>query len=294
VAVSTRNTRSTESCGASPTRFPTVGRAGALGRRIGNAVSERQVGPSYARAVRGGCMASGLSVKRIVARLKRLKRDLAARRTHPFVVKSLVADFSAIDSTARISRSKLYASVEVGARAALDDCNIGGHARVTIGTRSILTGPVRIIAEVNPVSIGKFCSLAPDVIIWEPLHDMSRISSYFVFATLFGEALERDVISKGPIRIGNDVWIGARAIVVSGVTIGDGAVIGAGSVVTGDVPAYAIMVGAPARVLKYRFSEPIRERLLALRWWDWPEDRIRRNRALFDGEVTAEALDRVE
>jgi virginiamycin A acetyltransferase len=239
-------------------------------------------------------MASGFTVKRVIARLMRLKRDLAARRTHPFVVRSLVADFSGIDPTARISRSKLYTTVEVGARAALDDCNIGGHGRVTIGTRSILTGPVRIIAEVNPVSIGKFCSLAPDVIIWEPLHDMNRISSYYIFATLFGEALQRDVISKGPIRIGNDVWIGARAIVVSGVTIGDGAVIGAGSVVTSDVPAYAIVVGAPARVLRYRFPEPIRQRLLELRWWDWPEDKIRRNRALFDGEVSAEALDRVE
>jgi virginiamycin A acetyltransferase len=239
-------------------------------------------------------MASGLTVKRVVARLRRLRRDLAARRTHPFVVKSLVADFSVIDPTARISRSKLYATVKVGTRAVLDDCNIGGHGQVAIGERSILSGPVRIIADINPVSIGKFCSLAPDVIIWEPMHDMRRISSYYIFATLFDEAWNRDVISKGPIDIGNDVWIGARAIVLSGVSIGDGAVIGAGSVVTGDVPAYAIMAGAPARILKYRFSEPIRERLLALKWWDWPEDRIRRNCARFDGEVTAEALDCVE
>jgi virginiamycin A acetyltransferase len=237
-------------------------------------------------------MASGLTAKRVVGRLRRFKREFEARWTHPFVVKSLVTDFSVVDPTARISRSKLYATVEVGARAALDDCNIGGHARVTIGERSILTGPVRIIAEINPVSIGKYCSLAPDVILWEPLHDMNRLSSYYVFATLFGESWDRDVISKGPIKIGNDVWIGARAIVVSGVSIGDGAVIGAGSVVTSDVPPYAIVVGMPGRVLKYRFSEAIRERLLALKWWDWPEDKIRRNHLLFDGEISAEALDR--
>jgi virginiamycin A acetyltransferase len=238
-------------------------------------------------------MASGITVKRVVARLRRFKRELAARRTHPFVIKSLVTDFSVVDPTARIFRSKLYATVEVGARAMLDDCNIGGHARVTIGERSVLTGPVRIIADINPVSIGKYCSLAPDVILWEPLHDMKRLSSYYLFVTVFEESWDRDVISKGPIRIGNDVWIGARAIVVSGVSIGDGAVIGAGSVVTSDVPPYAVVVGVPGRILKYRFSEEIRERLLELKWWDWPEDKIRRNRPLFEGEISAETLDRI-
>jgi virginiamycin A acetyltransferase len=239
-------------------------------------------------------MASGLTVKRVVARLGRFKRNFAARRTHPFVVKSLVTDFTVIDPTARISQSKFYTTVEVGAQAALDECRIGGHARVTIGARSILTGPVRIIAEINPISIGKFCSLAPETILWEPLHDMGRISSYYIFGTFFGEPWTRDVVSKGPIDIGNDVWIGAKAVVVSGVTIGDGAVIGAGSVVTSDVPPYAIVAGVPARVLKFRFDESIRARLLELKWWDWPEYKLRRNRALFDGEISTEALDRVE
>jgi virginiamycin A acetyltransferase len=126
------------------------------------------------------------------------------------------------------------------------------------------------------------------------MHNMSRISSYYISSVVFGESWMRDVISKGPICIGNDVWIGARSVVVSGVTIGDGAVIGAGAVVTSDIPPYAIVAGAPARVLKFRFPEAMRERLLELKWWDWPEDRIRRNRSLFDGEITLEALDCVE
>lgn len=234
------------------------------------------------------------AVKRIIARLKRLNRELVARRTHPFVVKSLVTDFSIVAPTARISRSKLYAAVEVGDQAALDDCNIGGHARVRIGERSILTGPVRIIAEMNPVSIGKFCSLAPNVIVWEPLHDMERLSSSYILANLFGEGWDRDLTSKGPIVIGNDVWIGARATVLSGVTIGDGSVIGAGSVVTVDVPPYAIVAGVPARILGYRFDEPMRSRLLELKWWEWSEDKIRRNRQLFDGKLSPDALDRIE
>lgn len=233
-------------------------------------------------------------VRRIVARLKRFKRELIARKTHPFVVKSFVSDFSIVAPTARIFRSKLYAAVEVGDQAALDDCSIGGHALVKIGERSILSGPMRIIAEMNIVSIGKFCSLAPDVIVWEPLHDMRRLSSSYVLANLFHEGWDRDLISKGPIVIGNDVWIGARATVLSGVTIGDGAVVGAGSVVTNDVPPYAIVAGAPARILGYRFSEPMRARLLELKWWDWPEDKIRRNRRLFDGHLSFDALDRIE
>jgi virginiamycin A acetyltransferase len=233
-------------------------------------------------------------VRRATARLRRLKRELIARRTHPFVVKSLVMDFSTIAPTARIYGSKLYAVVEVGDETALDDCNIGGHARVKIGARSILSGPVRIIAEMNSVSIGKFCSLAPGVIVWEPLHDMGRLSSSYILCNLFHEGWDRDLISKGAIVIGNDVWIGAQATVLSGVTIGDGAVVGAGSVVTGDVPPYAIVAGVPARILGYRFAEPIRARLLELKWWDWPEDKIRRNRRLFDGKLSTDALDRIE
>jgi virginiamycin A acetyltransferase len=176
----------------------------------------------------------------------------------------------------------------------LDDCIIAAQERVTIGVRSILTGPIRIIADKNPVSIGKFCSLAPEITIWESLHDMKRISSFHMFTTVFGEPKERDVVSKGPICIGNDVWIGTRVIVVSGVTIGDGAVVGAGSVVTADIPPYAVVAGSPARLLSFRFPESIRTRLLELRWWDWPEDKIRRNRSLFDGELSAGALDRIE
>jgi len=78
-------------------------------------------------------------------------------------------------------------------------------------------------------------------------------------------------------RIGNDVWIGAGATLLGkggGLTIGDGAIVGAGSVVTKDVPPYAIVGGNPARIIRYRFDEAIIRRLLALKWWDWPVERI--------------------
>lgn len=80
---------------------------------------------------------------------------------------------------------------------------------------------------------------------------------------------------KGDIIIENDVWIGAKSTIMSGVKIHNGSVVGAGSVVTKDVSPYAIVVGNPARIVKYRFSEKIIESLLKISWWDWTEDRIK-------------------
>jgi len=79
---------------------------------------------------------------------------------------------------------------------------------------------------------------------------------------------------------GSDVWIGFRAIVLSGVTIGDGAVIGAGAVVTADVPSYSVVVGNPAKVIRYRFSSEEIRKLLTLRWWEWSIDKIKENTPL--------------
>ena len=80
---------------------------------------------------------------------------------------------------------------------------------------------------------------------------------------------------KGNIDIGNDVWIGAKSTIMSGVKIGDGAVIGARTMVTKDVPPYSIVVGNPGRIIKYRFNEDQVQKLLKIKWWDWTEDRIK-------------------
>lgn len=82
--------------------------------------------------------------------------------------------------------------------------------------------------------------------------------------------------SRGDIVIGNDVWIATNATILSGVTIGDGAVVGAGALVLRDVAPYAVAAGNPARVLRHRFDDPTIARLLALRWWDWTDDAVRR------------------
>ena len=81
--------------------------------------------------------------------------------------------------------------------------------------------------------------------------------------------------NKGDIVIGNDVWIGYEAVILSGVTIGDGAIIGARAVVTKDVAPYSIVGGVPAKEIRKRYDPQTIERLIQLKWWDWPEENIR-------------------
>jgi acetyltransferase-like isoleucine patch superfamily enzyme len=82
-------------------------------------------------------------------------------------------------------------------------------------------------------------------------------------------------VSRGNVVIGNDVWLGDRCTILSGVSIGNGAVVAANATVTKDVPPYAVVAGNPARIVKMRFDEAEIAKLQALRWWDWDEQRIR-------------------
>ncbi|MBN9250526.1 MAG: chloramphenicol acetyltransferase [Mesorhizobium sp. 61-13] len=132
--------------------------------------------------------------------------------------------------------------------------------------------------------IGKFCAIAEGArfIMNGANHAMSGFSTYPF--NIFGHGWEEgfDVTSwekenRGDTVIGNDVWIGMEAIVMPGVTIGDGAIVAAKSVVTHDVPAYAIVAGNAAKVVKMRFDNRTVERLLRLAWWDWSVEKINRN-----------------
>lgn len=136
--------------------------------------------------------------------------------------------------------------------------------------------------------IGAFCSINSTAIIGtlgnHPIHLVS--THPFFYNTKFGFVEEKDdyvtMKSKnGKIKIGNDVWVGSNAIILPGVTIGNGAIIGAGSVVTRDVPSYAIVVGNPARILKYRFSEETIKKIEKIAWWEWDDDKIKENIQLF-------------
>ena len=129
--------------------------------------------------------------------------------------------------------------------------------------------------------IGKFCSIACGArfLFNSANHSLTSLSSY-PFPTFFEEwGLSVSHIAdawdnKGDIVIGNDVWIGYEAVILAGVTIGDGAIIGTRAVVTKDVPPYTIVGGVPARPIRKRFSDGTIAALLEKRWWDWPEEKI--------------------
>ena len=133
------------------------------------------------------------------------------------------------------------------------------------------------------LKIGKFCSIAcgAKFLFTSGNHSMQSLSTY-TFPIFYEEwGLDgKDIRSawdnKGDIVLGNDVWIGYEAVILSGVTIGDGAIVGARAVVTKDVPPYTIVAGVPARPIRKRFDEETIVKLQALRWWDWDEEKIKR------------------
>lgn len=129
--------------------------------------------------------------------------------------------------------------------------------------------------------IGKFCSIAcgAKFLFTSANHKMSSLSTY-PFPIFYEEwGLDAKDIrnawdNKGDIIIGNDVWIGYEAVIMAGVTIGDGAIIGTRAVVTKDVPPYTIVGGVPAKPIRKRFDDATVERLIKLRWWDWEYEKI--------------------
>lgn len=125
----------------------------------------------------------------------------------------------------------------------------------------------------NEIYVGKFCSISDTVLLDGGLqHNARFVTTYPLWKV--GCPENRSGMCKGDIVIGNDVWIGDGAMIMSGVSIGDGAIIGARTVVTHDVKPYAIVAGAPQRFIRWRFDEITIERLMAVRWWDWPTEKI--------------------
>lgn len=134
------------------------------------------------------------------------------------------------------------------------------------------------------LTIGKFCSIAcgAKFIFTSANHSLKSLSTYPF--PIFFEEWNLDVTNitqawdnKGDITIGNDVWIGYEAVILSGITIGDGAIIGSRALVTKDIPPYTIVGGVPAKTIRKRFDDVTVARLLELKWWDWSKERIKAN-----------------
>jgi len=142
---------------------------------------------------------------------------------------------------------------------------------VEIGDGTGINGKIRIVGGAR-VMIGKYCAIGSDVKIISSNHDITKANLQSKFATdFFNQSID---VLKGETKIGNNVWIGDSVIILPGVQVGDGAVLGAGSIVTKNIPPFAIAVGNPAKVIKFRFSQKIIKKLLKISWWDWPINKI--------------------
>lgn len=186
-----------------------------------------------------------------------------------------------IDSTAEIRNSWISGKVDLEPFVEVkDDVRIVGNVR--IGKRTAVFGPnTQIYSRLNPIIIGKYCSIARGTTLQEYNHNTDSLSTYMINSKIFKKDISFDISSKGPIIIGNDVWIGAHVIILSGVKIGNGVIIAANSTVVSDVEPYSIVAGSPAKKIKMRFSsEKIRE-LEELKWWDKDIEWLNENRDLF-------------
>jgi phosphonate metabolism protein (transferase hexapeptide repeat family) len=175
-----------------------------------------------------------------------------------------------IDASAKLHDTRLGAYCEVGARTVLLEVAMDDYSYVVND------------AQITYTTIGKFCSIAAMTRINPGNHPMHRASqahfTYRASAYFPGESDDAEFFEwrRGHhLSIGHDVWIGHGAVILPGRSVGTGAVIAAGAIVTKDVPAYTIVAGNPARMIKRRFSEDIADRLARLAWWDWSHETLR-------------------
>lgn len=136
--------------------------------------------------------------------------------------------------------------------------------------------------DMNNITVGKYCSLASGIVADSGFNHNTEFISTYPFNVMKGVEAKHINTCKGDINIGNDVWIGEDVLIMAGVNIGNGAVIGARSIVTKDVPPYSINVGIPNKTIKSRFTVNQIQSLLKIKWWDWPLEKVLTNAHLLN------------
>lgn len=191
--------------------------------------------------------------------------------------------FTAIDDSSVVDKK-----AHVCKRCKVFHSSLGAYSYIGRGTQLIYA------------KVGKFCSISGNVVIGMGHHTLSNLSTSPLFTekhngTGHSWTDNESLMPYKPVTIGNDVWIGTRAMVLGGVTIGDGAVIGAGAIVTKDVPPYAIVGGVPAKVIKYRFYPEIIELLEKLQWWTLPESVLKEHIDVFQtDDISIDKLEQLK
>lgn len=173
---------------------------------------------------------------------------------------------------------------------ATSDCRLEAPCRIDERSRLVMTAMGRHSYCCGNcffafATIGRFCSIGNEVIIgtWKhPTHLVSTFPGFYSRNTFTANfRRDEDIQEIQQVTIGNDVWIGHRATLLGGITVGDGAIIAAGAVVTKDVEPYSIVAGVPARTVRKRFQQATIDRLLELRWWDFDDEALRQHAELF-------------
>lgn len=190
-----------------------------------------------------------------------------------------------IHCSSLIQNSKVNSFAVINKRVRVIDSSVGFYCKIldngylfksSLGDYSYINTQTTILRS----DIGKYCSIASNVDIGPTSHPMDKISTHpFLFLKDFGNLIKEDdneVVNsrEGSItKLGNDIWIGQGATIMPGLSVGNGAIIGAHSLVTKDVEPYSIVVGLPAKHVRYRFESEIRDKLLKIEWWNW--DRLK-------------------
>mgnify|MGYP001593905565 CR=1 FL=1 len=169
---------------------------------------------------------------------------------------------------------------------------ITNKPNLIVGENTLYNGNIAI-SGTGIIKIGKYCAIGPNLSIISSNHNYNLPC---LQKTLYQENFNehpKDII-KGETIIGNDVWFGQNVVVLSGVKIGNGACIGAGSVVVKDIPDYAIAAGVPAKVIRYRFNKDIIKFLKELKWWNWSQEQIKKNREFFMTDLNTKSIKEIK
>lgn len=180
-----------------------------------------------------------------------------------------------------VQESKIVGVVDLGSNVKINNSFLSGN--IAIDRFTSINGPNTSIISSGSgkIEIGTFCSIARGVQIQEFNHNFSRATSYYVFQNIFKRPREYDITTKGDVVIEDDVWIGANCIILSGVRIGRGAIVAAGSVVNKNIEPYSIVAGVPAKMIKKRFSDESIQELEDSEWWTWSVEKIESSEPFF-------------
>lgn len=196
-----------------------------------------------------------------------------------------------VDTT--IKNSSINGNINIGKNNKIYGASIFGKLKT--GNFTSFWGPNINVQSIDEalIEIGSFCSIARNVSFQSFNHNFKKPTSFYIGKNFFKENWNNEIVYKGNIILENDVWIGAHSVILGGIKIENGAVVAANSVVTKDVPAYAIVAGSPAKIIGYRFEPNIIKKLQDLAWWNWSSEKIKLNKSFFENELNETVLNNI-